>query len=98
MTLYLIFYNPDSMDMGGTDYHNIKTPFTFIYAEEPEDLKSHISYNSFGPLIKDIAPNKFKFLQEAFPIAGGLDRELFSHLTINQNSNIYGCAYLDNNC
>mgnify|MGYP000078226631 CR=1 FL=1 len=43
--------------------------------------------------IKDSGWNRFKSLLEAYAVAGGLTRELISHLTYLSNE--YECAHLD---
>ncbi len=81
------------MEMDGTYDHNIEIPLTFTYGAEPESICNVNEYNRKGPAVKTNACNHFKDLLEACALAGGLNQELISNLTLHSNE--YACGKLD---
>ncbi len=79
--------------MNGKYDKNIKMLLTFTYSKEPEKIINYIKNNGCGPSIKGNALNRFKSLLGACAVAGGLNRELISHLSFHSNK--YICEHLD---
>ncbi len=55
-----------------------------------ESICNMIEYNGVGPVVKTNALNCFKDSFEACAVAGGLSRELISHLTFHSNKYTHG--------
>ncbi len=64
-----------------------------IVGAAPESICNVNEYNGDGSAIKSSALNKNKDPLEACAVAGGLNRELISHLTFHSNQ--YACGKLD---
>ncbi len=74
---------------------NIQTHLTFTYNKEPNNISVKRSYNGSLHAIKEIALNWFKSLFEECTVAGGLHRELLSHLT--NHSSKFAQTHIDKN-
>ncbi len=70
-------------------------PLMFNNNKESDNISINESYNESGPAIKDGALNTFKSPLEACTLAGGLNRDLISHLTFHSNEYVH--AHLDEN-
>ncbi len=81
--------------MDGTYDHNMQIPLTFIYGEVPEIKCNHHVYIGCGPKIRDNALNRFEDPLEASAVAGSLNCELISNLTVHSNE--FMCLKSDNN-
>ncbi len=81
------------MEIYGTYDHNIEIPLMFTYSAEPESICNVNEYNREGPVVKTNALNCFNNPLVACAVAGGLNQELISHLTIQSPQ--YACGKLD---